>query len=123
MVPKKRQPPNRPRTKIPGKKRAGATSPRSASFADLNAYYKSEKWAVKRELYFLKKGKYCKACGSLKDVQVHHMSYEHFKAEPMSDLVSLCAKCHKEVTALCRANGHKDDRHTTLLYIRRKRTK
>lgn len=39
----------------------------------------------------------CEICGSAINLQVHHLTYEHFRSEPMEDLIVLCAKCHHKL--------------------------
>ena len=82
-------------------------------------YIASEKWKIKRELYFAAKGRYCKACRSTSNIKIHHMSYDNFGNEPLSDLVSLCNKCHVKVHQLHRKAGRKTNlRMITMQYIR-----
>lgn len=59
-------------------------------------YLKSETWKAKRRLLFQERGRKCEKCGAGKNLNVHHLSYEHFKDEPLSDLQILCRLCHKE---------------------------
>jgi 5-methylcytosine-specific restriction endonuclease McrA len=63
-----------------------------------NQYIKGPRWAAKREAWFNAFGKYCRACGTAYGpIQLHHMTYDRLGRERMSDLVALCANCHKEV--------------------------
>ena len=60
-------------------------------------YIRSRKWKNKRNAV-LQRDKYkCKKCGSKKNLQVHHLTYEHFKHEPLEDLVTLCRNCHSKI--------------------------
>lgn len=97
----------------------------SPAFMDKTFYHKylkSPRWAAKRELYFSAHGKYCKACGtSFGPIQLHHLTYDRLGRERLSDLVSLCAKCHREVEALYRKSGRGDRVVITLAYIKAKR--
>ena len=84
-------------------------------------YINSPKWTLKREMYFAARGRYCKACKSTTNIKIHHMSYDNFGSEPMSDLVSLCNPCHVEVHRLHRQAGRKSSlRLVTMIYIREK---
>ncbi len=65
-------------------------------WAKYNEYMRSEKWFEKRERILKRdKGK-CVLCN--KDAtQVHHNTYERFGGkERLSDLVSLCKRCHEQ---------------------------
>lgn len=58
-------------------------------------YRESPAWKRKRDLVMERnKGKcaWCQAEGK----QVHHKTYDNIGKEPLSDLVVLCGKCHKE---------------------------
>ena len=69
-----------------------------AQYRNYYDYLKSEAWRQRR-LEALKRDKFkCQLCGSGKDVEVHHISYEHLhRAEEVDDLITLCKKCHREV--------------------------
>lgn len=85
-------------------------------------YLASPAWEAKRELYFNTYGKRCKACGTTYGaIQLHHMTYERLGRERLGDLVSLCAKCHREVEQLYRRTGRQDRVVVTLAYIKAKR--
>lgn len=58
-------------------------------------YLKSDKWQQKRLLVLMRDKFRCALCGSKKSLQVHHRTYEHIFNEPLSDLITLCRKCHK----------------------------
>ena len=50
-----------------------------------------------RKLVIERDGKKCTVCGYKKSLQVHHLTYEnHFNEHKhLSDLITLCANCHK----------------------------
>jgi len=54
-------------------------------------YLKSKEWYKKREAI-------CRLCGQLRNLNVHHVSYEniHTPAE-MNDLIVLCKECHDRI--------------------------
>lgn len=56
-------------------------------------YLNSPEWQKKRDFRILCDGK-CAICGSTKNLQVHHMTYETFPNESPSDLITVCRKCH-----------------------------
>ena len=69
-------------------------------------YMKSDAWAAKREERLQLDDNKCVMCGRpnglQKDgktpiLQVHHICYSHLGNEPMSEIVSLCAGCHKKI--------------------------
>ena len=61
-------------------------------------YLKTEWWKHLRKMA-LERDKYqCQLCGSAKNIQVHHISYENLGCEEeIDDLVCLCSKCHSAV--------------------------
>ncbi len=57
-------------------------------------YWESETWKdralkVKERDNFL-----CQECGTSKDLQVHHLTYERRWCERLEDLLTLCEPCH-----------------------------
>lgn len=64
------------------------------------AYLVSDTWYRKRKEAMQRDGWKCQICESKKDLQVHHMSYEHLgEDEEINDLITLCRSCHEEVHA------------------------
>lgn len=59
-------------------------------------YLRSPGWKSKAHAARLYYGFRCAKCGRY-GWQVHHLSYKHLGAEPLSDLQVLCDKCHKRV--------------------------
>lgn len=68
--------------------------PQSTIYAD---YMKSEEWKWTRAERIKKDGYKCSMCGSAKNLCVHHITYENLGDEPLDDLITLCAKCHKKI--------------------------
>lgn len=60
-------------------------------------FLNSEYWSIVRSRV-LKRDKCCVICKSNKNLHIHHDTYKnHFKEHKhLSDLMVLCAKCHKE---------------------------
>lgn len=56
-------------------------------------YLSSKHWEETR-LKKLEETDKCEVCGSKKQIQVHHLTYERVGAELMEDLRVLCNKCH-----------------------------
>ena len=59
-------------------------------------YLKSDKWHKKRLAVLQRDGFRCVRCGSKNQLQVHHKTYRNIFNEPLSDLITLCKKCHKK---------------------------
>ena len=51
---------------------------------------KSESWREKRREAFLYHGQMCAVCGETSGLHVHHLTYDNFRDELMSDLSVLC---------------------------------
>ena len=59
-------------------------------------YLNSESWKSKRDKLFASVGEICADCGKKKKLQAHHLTYDNFGNEPLSDLLALCKTCHME---------------------------
>lgn len=109
----------------PNRGRGGGANRRPSSDFDPEyvRYIKSEKWKMKREAYFDRYGRYCRACYTKRGhIHLHHTSYDRLGREPFSDLVPLCTECHKGVHALHRKSGRRMTlREATMAYINSKR--
>ena len=55
-------------------------------------YIQSEKWK-KRDEYFVNYFKKCKRCGSTESLSSHHINYENFGKEEISDIEVFCWYC------------------------------
>lgn len=65
-------------------------------------YISSKEWRRLREKAIQDAGYRCQKCGASKwgaKLEVHHLTYERFKHEQMSDLIVLCETCHKGADA------------------------
>lgn len=60
-------------------------------------YIKSNRWAKKRFERLRIDNFQCAKCGSAKNLNVHHITYERLGEEEMNDLITLCNRCHQEV--------------------------
>lgn len=69
-------------------------------------YTSSPEWKDKRRRVLKRDNYQCKACEQRKATEVHHLTYKHAGNEPLFDLVSVCAVCHKKLTALDGRGGH-----------------
>lgn len=63
--------------------------------AEYDRYIHSQEWRSKANQRLVIDGHVCQACGG-EATEVHHLTYERFKNEDMSDLVSLCRRCHQK---------------------------
>jgi 5-methylcytosine-specific restriction endonuclease McrA len=60
-------------------------------------YLNSIKWKSKR-LKVLQRAKFrCEQCKSRQATQVHHKTYKRIFNEPLSDLLAVCAPCHRKI--------------------------
>jgi 5-methylcytosine-specific restriction endonuclease McrA len=60
-------------------------------------YLNSPKWKAKRILV-LRRAKYkCEECKRRQATQIHHKTYKRIFNEPLSDLLAVCAPCHKKI--------------------------
>lgn len=59
-------------------------------------YIKSKWWTERKNKYYQKHKKICKACNSTKYINLHHMLYQDFGNEPDEILMPLCRNCHEE---------------------------
>lgn len=65
-------------------------------------YLESERWLKKREKVLERDGHCCTLCTSIDTLQVHHKTYIRLYRERVSDLTTLCKKCHEGVTTMLR---------------------
>lgn len=61
------------------------------------AYLRSDEWACKRDLAIRTWGNECQLCGSSKNIQIHHRTYDRVFNEDVDDLMVVCAKCHSDI--------------------------
>lgn len=63
-------------------------------------YLKTMAWQEKREEVLKRDDYLCQACLKKRATQVHHLTYDHFGAEPLFDLISVCGECHQAITEM-----------------------
>lgn len=64
---------------------------------EYKAYLNSPRWkAIRKRLYREYEYK-CAMCGSPKNLNVHHITYDNLGEEKDEDLTVLCQKCHSEL--------------------------
>lgn len=81
-------------------------------------YIQSPKWQARKERYYQTHKRQCQACGSNRDIDLHHMIYGSFGNEPDTTLVCLCRVCHKDFHSKNKMSKYMMD--STLQYIRNK---
>lgn len=76
-----------------------------AWFAEHSAYLRTSLWMRRRDYVFARDNNRCQAflpgC-TRRAEQIHHLTYAHWKNEPLFDLISLCTACHEQITAMDR---------------------
>lgn len=63
---------------------------------DYNEYINGPLWSQRKEKYYAKHKRQCKACGTYKRIDLHHMVYGNFGKESDEYLIPLCTNCHHE---------------------------
>lgn len=82
-------------------RRLQAVRERAAKFDDMADYYASEKWRAKSAAV-LARDRICQACRGRPAQEAHHLTYDHWRDEPLFDLVGVCHPCHEKITAMDR---------------------
>lgn len=59
-------------------------------------YINSTQWKNFRIKLFKERGFKCELCGSKKNLQVHHITYENLSTEKDDDVLILCQVCHQK---------------------------
>jgi hypothetical protein len=57
-------------------------------------YLNSRRWKIKRQKVFAELGEVCYKCGSIVNIQVHHLTYMNWLEELSEQLIPLCPACH-----------------------------
>lgn len=73
--------------------------------ADYDTYLKSPEWQRKRVKVLERDSYLCQACLSRKATDAHHLTYKHFKNEPLFELISVCRPCHEKIHNIERSEG------------------
>jgi 5-methylcytosine-specific restriction endonuclease McrA len=59
-------------------------------------YLKSQKWKKMKKFIHFRDG-VCQLCGSDKNLEVHHITYDRLGDENPDDLILLCRTCHQDI--------------------------
>lgn len=62
-----------------------------------HGYLKSDVWKRKRKSAIEKAGYKCSLCGTAKNLNVHHITYENVPFEEDDDLIVVCRQCHEKL--------------------------
>jgi hypothetical protein len=85
-----------------------APPPRALTRREIyTAYISSSAWRDKRRQRLAIDRHSCRDCGASWDLEVHHLTYDRFQHELMSDLITLCDKCHHGRHARQRRQAHR----------------
>ena len=69
-------------------------------------YLKSNEWKKARERIFKLRGKFCRVCGNVNNLNVHHNKYNEKNLNgSINALVVLCGICHEEVHRISKIRG------------------
>lgn len=71
-------------------------------FSKHNDYLKSPQWHQRRDMVLARDKNICQACLTDRATQVHHLTYKHWRHEPLFELVSVCQSCHYKITQMDR---------------------
>jgi hypothetical protein len=73
--------------------------------SEYKRYLKSNAWAIRKSAYYRRHNRQCFACGSLKRIQLHHVTYDSLGHEPIRTCSPLsCPPCQSP-TGLFRPSG------------------
>lgn len=82
-------------------------------FAEHAAYLATPEWFFKRGQVLNRDGYQCQArlqsCRGIA-TQAHHLTYKHWRNEPLFDLVAVCEACHEAVTYMDREGRPNESR-------------
>ena len=70
---------------------------RIANKEEYKAYLNSPKWQATRKRLYREYEYKCAICGSPKNLNVHHITYENLGEEKDEDLTVLCQECHNKL--------------------------
>jgi hypothetical protein len=60
-------------------------------------YLLSPAWRKRRKMVLQRCWPVCEGCGLQVPCEVHHLTYEHWRAEFLFELVGLCRECHERI--------------------------
>jgi hypothetical protein len=69
-------------------------------------YMASARWRSRREAYYARYPRVCRACETNKNIHLHHHTYARMGHEHDDDLIPLCETCHMQVHEFHRRTDH-----------------
>lgn len=60
------------------------------------SYYTTKTWQLRRKKVLERCDYVCEKCHKQYATDVHHITYERFRKERLSDLLALCFDCHQK---------------------------
>jgi hypothetical protein len=69
-------------------------------------YMASPRWRRRREAYYARYPRVCRACETNKNIHLHHHTYARMGHEHDDDLIPLCETCHMQVHEFHRRTDH-----------------
>jgi 5-methylcytosine-specific restriction endonuclease McrA len=73
---------------------------KTAWLREHNNYLKSFAWKEKRDEVLRRDNYTCMSCLKARATQVHHLTYKHWRNEPLFELISVCDECHEKITRM-----------------------
>jgi len=70
------------------------------NYKEYEDYIRSKEWTTRRKKVLERDNNICQSCLNNKATEVHHITYKHFKDEPLFELVSVCKPCHQDITMM-----------------------
>jgi hypothetical protein len=71
------------------------------------AYLDSNEWVLKRKKVLARDNHQCQTwLAHTGPLEVHHKTYENLGDEPLSDLITVCRRCHEQLTSVIRADRY-----------------
>jgi 5-methylcytosine-specific restriction endonuclease McrA len=70
-------------------------------------YLKSDKWLNLKKQVFERDKHRCQTCHAIKQLEVHHVTYDRLGNENLDDLIMLCKLCHEAITNVIRGERYK----------------
>lgn len=81
---------------------------------DYHTYLASREWAQKREAVRNRCGNVCERCHRAPHQQTHHLTYARVGHERLEDLLGVCKRCHKFLSAKSNVDPAKQKRKIRL---------
>lgn len=70
---------------------------RAEFFKEHDAYLRTPEWRKRRAAVLLRSNGLCEGCREAGATEVHHLTYDNWKAEFLFELVALCHDCHERL--------------------------